>query len=123
MTIGAIGSDGDALVQVAVARAGSEREREIEAVLDTGFNGFLALPYSEIERLNLDETGRVPFMTASGEAHFSSTFEATVVFAGRRRAAEIVEAAEPLVGVELLWGFEVRLAYREGGRIALEKLQ
>lgn len=42
---------------------------------------------------------------------------------GRRLIVdEIVEAAEPLVGVGLLWEFKVCLGYRVGGEVTLEEL-
>ena len=45
MKIGTVDSTGDALVPLAVGGLGSEGpHRDVTALLDTGFNGFLALP-------------------------------------------------------------------------------
>ena len=62
-------------------------------------------------------------MTAGGALHFTGVYEAVVAFADRRRVVdEIVEAAEPLVGVGLLWEFKVCLGYREDGAVTIEEL-
>jgi hypothetical protein len=47
-----------------------------------------------------------------------------VLAGGERRLIvdEIVEAAEPLVGVGLLWEFKVCLKFRAGGEVTLKEL-
>ena len=57
MTIGHVGADGDALVPLPVRGPGGA-EQEVEAVLDTGFNGYLALPPPVIEALRLERLGQ-----------------------------------------------------------------
>jgi predicted aspartyl protease len=57
-----------------------------------------------IGELGLEQISREQYMTAGGAMHFTGVYEAVVVFAERRRVVnEIVEAAEPLVGVGLRW--------------------
>jgi clan AA aspartic protease len=124
MKIGTVDSSGEALVSLTVGGPGSEgQQRDLVALLDTGFNGFLALPPALIDVLDLEQTSREQYMTASGAMHFTGVYEAVVVFGERRLVVdEIVEAAEPLVGVGLLWEFEVCLGYRGGGEVTLEEL-
>ena len=124
MKIGTVDSSGEALVLLTVEGAGSEGlQRDLAALLDTGFNGVLALPPALIDELDLEQTSREQYMTASGAMHFTGVYEAVVVFGERRRVVdEIVEAAEPLVGVGLLWQFKVCLGYRAGGAVTLEEL-
>lgn len=57
------------IVQLSVQRPGN-REREIETLLDTGFNGFLALPSSLIEEFSLPHLGREQVTLATGKVHF-----------------------------------------------------
>jgi len=124
MKVGTVDASGDALVPLTVERRGSEgRQHDVAALLDTGFNGFLALPPTSIEDLNLEQVGREQYMTASGEMHVTGVYEAVVIFGERQLVVdEIVEAAEPLMGVGFLWGVKVCLGYREGGEVTLEEL-
>ncbi len=123
MKVGTVDANGEALVPLTVERLGSEGEqREVTALLDTGFNGFLALPPELIDVLGVEQLSREQYMTASGAMHFTGIYEAVIIFGGRRLVVdEIVEAAEPLVGVGLLWEFKVCLGYREGGDVTLEE--
>ena len=123
MKIGTVESSGEALVPLTVEGLGSGgQQRDITALLDTGFNGFLALPPALIGELDLEQISREQYMTAGGAMHFTGVYEAVVVFGERRLLVdEIVEAAEPLVGVGLLWEFKVCLGYREGGDVTLEE--
>ena len=123
MKIGTVDSSGEALVPLTVEGLGSGgQQRDITALLDTGFNGFLACPPALIGELDLEQISREQYMTAGGAMHFTGVYEAVVVFGERRLLVdEIVEAAEPLVGVGLLWEFKVCLGYRGGGDVTLEE--
>ncbi len=121
MKIGRLDSRGDPLVQLAVVAAGGEERRhEMEAVLDTGFSGFLALPSDVIEALGLEQVGWEEFVTASGAKYFPGKYEAIIVFGRREQMVEIVEAAEPLIGAALLSGYKVCITYEEGGPVEIE---
>jgi predicted aspartyl protease len=105
MKIGTVDASGEALVPLTVEGLGSEgQQHDIVALLETGFDGFLALPPTLIEALDLEQVSREQYMTASGAVHFTGVYEAVVVFGERRLGVgEIVEAAEPLVGVGVRW--------------------
>ena len=122
MKIGTIDSSGEARVPLTVAGLGTEGpQRNVSALLDTGFNGVLALPPALIDTLELEQTSREQYMTASGVTHFTGVYEAIVIVGERREiVGEVVEAAEPLLGVGLLWRFKVCLEYREDGDVTLD---
>ncbi len=95
--------------------------REIEAVVDTGYNGFLTLPPVLVGELGL------PFVT-SGEATLADgsavSFDihmVTVGWDGQARNVE-VDAAEttPLVGMRLLAGYDLHVEVESGGRVVIE---
>jgi predicted aspartyl protease len=93
------------------------------AVLDTGFNGALALPSGLIQALKLARKGDITVRLASGEERLISTYRATVLFGGAPpRPVTVVEAGETLVGAALLWDLRVCLHYAEGGRVEIETL-
>ena len=95
--------------------------REIEAVVDTGYNGFLTLPPILVGELDL------PFIT-SGEATLADgsavSFDihmVTVDWDGQARHIE-ADAAEttPLVGMRLLAGHNLHVEVESGGRVVIE---
>lgn len=103
-----------------VVRDPEGAEREIEALLDTGFNGSLALPASLVEELTLLPLGREQITLASGETQFTRKYEGTVRFAGTVQSVEVVRAGEPLVGMALLWGYDLHLQCSPGGSVVVE---
>ncbi|PSQ73454.1 MAG: clan AA aspartic protease [Bacteroidetes bacterium QH_9_64_21] len=114
--LGQVTAGREAVVHLTVEGAGGTN-REINAVLDTRFNGYLALPAPLIEALGLQGLGRERVTLASGEIRFTRKYEASVRLAGLSHPVEVVEAGEPLVGMALLWGYEIRIHCIEGGRV------
>ena len=121
MTIGEVASDGDALVRVAVEGAAGEA-REVEAVLDTGFNGFMALPAELIDALELSYRYELQLTLASGEEQSVPTYEATIRWNGASHSVEVVEAGEALAGMALFWGYALRIECQSAGRVQAEAL-
>ena len=116
--IGTMTSDGDALVDLTVeAPAPGGKTREVEAVLDTGFNGFLALPPDLIASLDLDYRYELELTLASGATQSVPTYEAPVRWDGVSRSVEVVEAGEALAGTALFWGHVLRVECTEGGAV------
>lgn len=107
------------MVRLAV-REPNETEREIEVLLDTGFNGFLALPTSLIDDLALLPLGREQITLASGETQLTRKYEGTVRFAGTTQPVEIVQAGAPLVGMGLLWEYDLYIQCIPNGSVAVE---
>jgi len=100
--------------------SGNGDEREIEALIDTGFNGGLALPVPNIEALALPRIGRERMRLASGDLRFARTYRAVVEMGKKRHSVRVIEAGEPLVGMALLWGYELHVQCVEGGHVAVE---
>ena len=65
MIIGHVGVDGEAIIPLSV-KGTANKKRDVDAVLDTGFNGFLALPPRLIEDLQLKHLGQETLVLASG---------------------------------------------------------
>jgi clan AA aspartic protease len=117
---GRVSAGGEVLVPITV-HSGNETAREIEALVDTGFNGGLALPARHIEELKLSLVGRERMLLASGDLHFARTYRASVELKGKRASVRVVETGEPLVGMALLWGYDLRIECVENGRVVLNK--
>jgi len=97
---------------------------EIEAVIDTGYTGWLTLPPSVISTLSLrwDSFGRG--MLADGSASLFDVYQGKVVWDGRIRSVLVDEFdATPLVGMALLRGCELRMQVRARGKVTIKRLR
>lgn len=103
--------------------AADGRQQEVEAILDTGFNGSLTLPPAVIAALRLPWRTRGLVILANGGEDRCEVYAATVLWDGLPRKI-LVEAAdtEPLVGMALLYGHDVRMQVVEGGSVIIEAL-
>jgi clan AA aspartic protease len=100
------------------------RVQEIEAVIDTGFTGWLALPSAMASRLGLRWQTTVRGTLADGSERLFDVYEAKVVW-GRRTRRVAVNAADttPLVGMALLNGYELKIQVRARGKVTIKRLQ
>lgn len=100
-----------------------EAEHSVEALLDTGFNGFVALPDAVVSEHNLLLLGREKVMLADGTSRIARKYEARIRFAGKTRRVEVVEAGEPLVGMSMLWMYAIHISCMLDGDVNLTRLQ
>jgi clan AA aspartic protease len=100
------------------------QELEIEAVIDTGFNGYLTLPSDLITGLGLPfrRSGRA--VLGDGSEITFDIHEAVILWDGQpRRIAVDVAETDPLLGMGLLYGHELNLQVIEGGNALIKSLQ
>ena len=122
MIIGVVTALIEATIRLPV-RAADGREQEMEAILDTGFNGSLTLPPAMIASLGLRWRSRGLVMLANGIEDYCDIHAATIIWDGRPRNI-LVEVADtdPLVGMALLYGHDLHIQVVEGGSVVLEPL-
>ena len=77
-------------------------------VVDTGFEGMLALPEPLINRLDSDPIGHEPFRLADNKLHDLPVYLVPVVV-GRKSGMASVIATQALVGMEFLSEWATRL--------------
>jgi len=97
------------------------QSRDIEAVVDTGFNGFLTLPTTLVSELELPFVSIGQATLADGSEIAYDVYGATVLWAGQAVYVE-ADAADttPLVGMLLLDGHDLSVQVREGGRVVIQ---
>ena len=97
--------------------------QSFEAVLDTGFNGDLALPYRAIEHLGLIDRDREEDWTlATGDEGPMPEFDGVVSWHGQSREVVVLETrGEPLLGTSLLSGSRISIDMRSGGEVQIEE--
>lgn len=116
MITGSVNAYREAVIRLTVR--GSQAQEEIEAIVDTGFSGFLTLPSPLIAALDLPFRRRGRAILADGSETLFDIHEATVIGDGQARSI-FVDAAEtiPLVGMALLEGHELTIRVADEGGV------
>lgn len=100
------------------------REQEIEAVIDTGYTASLTLPPAVIQALGLRWQTVDRFKLADGSICVFDVYEAKVEWEGKVRQILVDEAdAEPLVGMRLLKGHELKMQVCYRGKVTIKRLR
>ncbi len=98
---------------------------EIEAVVDTGFDGELTLPRGLIRRLGYPYVGFTRGTLADGSAVRFDYHEGRLLWHGGEERAVVVlatgEAGDPLVGMALLRGSRLTIDAVPGGVVRVEE--
>jgi len=101
---GRVTIDREAVIPLSV-RGPSGRRRLVEAVVDTGYDGWLSLPSSVIHYLGLAWIRTGPITLADGSEIEFNVYDAVVKWDGKLRHVTVDELeAAPLVGMALLSG-------------------
>ena len=107
---------------VALTLQGPQGEaRDVEAVIDTGYNGFLTLSTVLATELELPfiTTGRANL--ANGEEVEFSIHEVRVLWDGQARHVEVdVTGSTPLIGMRLLDRHNLTIEVEVGGRVNIQ---
>ena len=122
MITGHVTSTREAIIRVAIRGAGP-REATIDAIIDTGFDGFLTLPASVVADLALPLAGATRAALGDGSEVFLDAFEAVVVWdSAERRVVTLATAGVPLVGMAMLSGYRLALDVVAEGRVEIQAI-
>jgi len=122
MITGVVTDDRQAVVHLTV-RGPAGQEQEIEAIIDTGFDGSLSLPSSVVNRLGLPWRRRGRALLADGSESVFDIYEATVDWDGEAQRIPVDQAETvPLVGMSLLEGYELTVQVQRGGNVTVRAL-
>jgi|SRR5215216_159810 len=113
----------DAVVLLDVL-GGEDASEQVEAVLDTGFDGDLTLPPEAIVGLRLKFQGARETMVGDGRIVPLRIYRARVSWDGRERPVQVlmVPRGKALFGMGLLWNHDVQLSIADGGSVTIEGL-
>lgn len=104
MLKGRITPEDDAMVAITLIVKGTRVRRE--AVVDTGFNGYLSVPRDLVDQSEWYEFGEEEYELATGQIVREAVYIAEVVFDRSRRTVLAVrtEGTDILIGTKLLAG-------------------
>jgi clan AA aspartic protease len=108
---------------VSLLISGPNGQISVEFVLDTGFAGFLALPPAIITALGLTYVSPQIARLANRSRIVLDTYRLTVLWDGEEREVEVLAMdGEPLLGMSMLDGSDLRLQVTDGGLVTIEAL-
>jgi clan AA aspartic protease len=123
MIIGIVNADFEPIIPLSICGSDGKVYTQ-EAIVDTGFNGWLSLPPDLIAELNLKWKRRGRAILGDGTECVFDVYEAVLVWDGNMLTIPIDEAdSEPLVGMSLMEGYQLTVQVFEGGHVELSKVK
>jgi len=122
MITGRVSSYREAIVPLHI-RGPHGQELAIDAVVDTGFNGFLTLPPDVVTALGLPFRRNARAVLGDGRSVTFDIHEAVVLWNGRLQRIPVDTAdTDPLLGMGLLYGHELNVQVIEGGDVSIRPM-
>jgi clan AA aspartic protease len=122
MITGIVNTDFEPIIPLSICGSDGKVYTQ-DAIVDTGFNGWLSLPPNLIAELNLKWKRRGRAILGDGSECVFNVYEAVLVWDGNFLTIPIDEAdSEPLVGMSLMEGYQLTVQVLEGGCVELSKV-
>lgn len=100
------------------------RQREVTAVIDTGYSGSLSLAPDVVATLDLPFSRRGRAILADGSQIVFDVYQATVIWDAVRRPTTVdVVDADPLIGMALLAGHRLTVDVVPGGSVRIAVIE
>lgn len=122
MITGVINAEFEPIIPLSIRRSDGKIFMQ-DAIIDTGFNGWLSLPPDLIAKLNLRWKRRGRAILGDGSECVFNVYEAIVDWDGTLLTIPVDEAdSEPLIGMLLMEGYQLTMQVFEGGQIKLHEV-
>jgi clan AA aspartic protease len=119
--IGTVNADFEPIISLSIRRFDGKVFTQ-NAIVDTGFNGWLSLPPDLIAELNLRWKRRGRAILADGSECVFNVYEVVAIWDGELRTIPVDEAdSDPLVGMSLMEGYQLTIQVSEDGYVELRK--
>lgn len=122
MIHGVVNARREATLSIVVGN-GNGKKQLTDAVIDTGYNGFLTLPSKIITALDLPWNASDLLTLGDGSEALFDLYAATIIWDRQCREVDVAESeTEPLVGMALLQGYRLQIDAIVGGMVRIEAL-
>ncbi|NJL83767.1 MAG: clan AA aspartic protease [Chloroflexaceae bacterium] len=122
MITGFVNVEFEPIIPLSIRRADGKVFTQ-DAIVDTGFNGWLSLLPDLIAQLNLKWKRRGRAILGDGSECVFNVYEAVVVWDDVLLTVPVDEAdSEPLVGMSLMEGYQLTRQIFEGGQVELRQV-
>ncbi|MDE0011459.1 MAG: clan AA aspartic protease [Candidatus Poribacteria bacterium] len=122
MITGKITINREAIIELEVIGSNQKKEK-VEAVIDTGFNGYLTLPNDLINYLKLQPAGSRRTVLGDGNIVVLDMYLAKVLWHGQEQDVLALQAeGGPLIGMSLLYGSRLVLEVIDNGDVTIDFL-
>ena len=123
MMRGVVSPSCEAMIRFAIGNKNGQLQT-IDAVIDTGYTGFLSVSSEIIITLNLPWTGIDRVTLGDGSETTFEVYAGRIIWDGEYRDIPVNESeTEPLVGMSLLYGYDLRIQTVIGGTVTIEELR
>lgn len=113
----------EAMLSIVIGH-GDAPKHMVEALIDTGFSGFLSLPSSMIESLGLPWIFSDSVTLGDGSEVIFQMYRAIVIWDGQLKVVDVAASeSEPLLGMSLLYGFKLQVEAVERGIVTIEAMR
>ena len=122
MMTGRVTANREVIIELEVVGS-NQMKGKVEAVMDTGFNGYLILPSDLVNRFKLQLAGNRRATLGDGNTVVLDGYLANVVWHDQEREILVLQAeGGPLLGMSLLYGNRVTATIVDGGDVTIEPL-
>ena len=123
MITGIVNSKGESILRLVVGDHETKRV-VVDSVVDTGYTGFLTLPPVTIATLDLKWRGSEDVILGDGCTQRFDVYSARIIWDGKFRTIKVNEAdTDSLVGLGLLYGYQMCIQITDGGSVEIRSLQ
>ena len=122
MITGMVNTDFEPIIPLSVCGVDGKIYTQ-DAIVDTGFNGWLSLPPDLITQLDLKWKRRGRAILGDGSECVFNVYEAVLVWDGSFLTIPVDEAdSEPLIGMSLMEGYQLVVQVLENGLVELQRV-
>jgi clan AA aspartic protease len=122
MNDGVLSAELEPLIKITLVGVAAQ-VREIEAAIDTGFNGHLSLPVERIESLGWLQRGEETAIFGDGRDVPMDMYRGIVLWRGNPRLIFAMAApVTPVIGTGLLQGNRLEIEFKRGGSVNITPL-
>ncbi len=117
MIVGQVDGNIEARVTLSILSRGTKED--LSFLVDSGFNGYLAIPEAVVRQLNLPLATVQRGATADGRVSYFDTVDVCVIWDGKPTNVRAQVLDERLIGTRMLRGFDMQVRWEAGGEIQL----